>query len=118
MTRPDAPTRPRNTAGLLGFLLAILQTLAQILLAGVTTAIPLLAFDRGMDAASVGALFTAVALGLLLLAAATTGLGVVGLLRPDRPRVLAAIALGVGAHGVLVGLATLVLPPLVGLVLS
>lgn len=118
MTRTDPPTRPRNLAGLIGFLLAILMTVTQIVLAGATTAIPLLAYDRGLDAAGIGAIFTAIALGQLLLAAATTGLGVVGVVQRDRPRLLAAIALGVGAHGVLVGLATLVLPPLVGLALQ
>ncbi|TCL86030.1 MULTISPECIES: hypothetical protein [unclassified Rathayibacter] len=118
MTRTDAPGRPRNTVGLIGFLLAVVQTLTQILLAGVTTAIPVLAYGNGIDATSIGALFAGIALVQLLLAAATTGLGVAGVVRPGRPRILAAIALGVGAHGVLVGLATLVLPPLVGLVLQ
>ncbi|NQX17266.1 hypothetical protein [Rathayibacter sp. VKM Ac-2857] len=118
MTPPTPPARPRNTVGLVAFVLAIVQTLTQILLAGLTTAVPVLAFEKGIDATSIAALFVGIGLGQLLLAAATTVLAVVGVLRTGLPRALAWVALGVGAHGVLVGLATLVLPPLVGLVLQ
>ncbi|SMH48731.1 hypothetical protein SAMN06295885_3114 [Rathayibacter oskolensis] len=118
MTSSDSPPRRRDVPGLLGFVLAIVLTLTQIVQIGLSTAVPVLAFQAGLGVSDVGLLFTALGVGQLILAAATAVLGIVGVARRQGRAVLAGIALGVGGAGVVVGLTGLLLPPLLGFALQ
>jgi hypothetical protein len=117
VTSTPADSRPRNVPGLVGLVLAIVQTLVAVLQAGLSTAIPILAFQNGLGAGQIGALFSVFGVGQLLLALATALFGVIGVTRTGLPKVPAAIAVGVGGSGVIVGIASLLLPVLVGMTL-
>jgi hypothetical protein len=112
-----APRR-RNVPGVIAFVLAVLLTVTQIVQVCLTTVVPVLAYRNGLDATDIGAVFVVIGIGQLIVAALTTVLGVVGLARRGAPKVLAAIALGVGANGAIVQLSALILPPLIGVSLS
>ena len=117
MTSSEPQPRPRNVPGLIGFFLAVLMTLAQVVQIGVSTAIPVIAYENGVGAGQIGVIFAVIGVGHLLLAVATAVFGLVGVTRSGLPKILAAIALGVGCSGAVIALAGLVLPPLVGLAL-
>ncbi|PPF33480.1 hypothetical protein C5B93_13705, partial [Rathayibacter sp. AY1A2] len=108
----------RDVVGIVGLVLAIVLVLAQIGRTALTTAIPVLAFQGGFDTAQIGALFAALGVTMLVLATATAIVGVIGVARKDRARLLSAVALGVGASVAIVELGALVVPPLVGLSLQ
>ncbi|PPH02473.1 hypothetical protein, partial [Rathayibacter sp. AY1H3] len=95
-----------------------LEELAQIGRTALTTAIPVLAFQGGFDTTQIGALFAALGVTMLVLATATAIVGVIGVARKDRARLLSAVTLGVGASVAIVELGALVVPPLVGLSLQ
>jgi hypothetical protein len=118
VTTPAPSPRRRDAAGIVALVLAIVLIVAQIVQVALATAVPLLAFRNGLGADLGGAVFAVLGLGQLLLAVATAIVGVVGVLRKDRPKVLSAVALGVGGSVAVVQLAALVVPGLVGLALG
>jgi hypothetical protein len=115
---PAPQPRPRDVVGIVGLVLAIVLVLAQIGRTALTTAIPVLAFQGGFDTTQIGALFAALGVTMLVLATATAIVGVIGVARKDRARLLSAVTLGVGASVAIVELGALVVPPLVGLSLQ
>ncbi|PPG81036.1 hypothetical protein, partial [Rathayibacter sp. AY1H2] len=115
---PAPQSRPRDVVGIVGLVLAIVLVLAQIGRTALTTAIPVLAFQGGFDTTQIGALFAALGVTMLVLATATAIVGVIGVARKDRARLLSAVTLGVGASVAIVELGALVVPPLVGLSLQ
>ncbi|PPF16203.1 MULTISPECIES: hypothetical protein [unclassified Rathayibacter] len=115
---PAPHSRPRDVVGIVGLVLAIVLVLAQIGRTALTTAIPVLAFRGGFDTTQIGALFAALGVTMLVLATATAIVGVIGVARKDRARLLSAVTLGVGASVAIVELGALVVPPLVGLSLQ
>ncbi|WP_146076773.1 hypothetical protein [Rathayibacter tritici] len=104
--------------GIIGLVLAIVLVLAQVARTALTTTVPVLAYRGGLDTTQIGALFAALGVMMLVLATATALVGVIGVVRRDRPRLLSAITLGVGASVAIVELGALVVPPLVGLSLQ
>ncbi|PPG08060.1 hypothetical protein C5C18_05950 [Rathayibacter tritici] len=114
---PPQP-RPRDVVGIIGLVLAIVLVLAQVARTALTTTVPVLAYRGGLDTTQIGALFAALGVMMLVLATATALVGVIGVVRRDRPRLLSAITLGVGASVAIVELGALVVPPLVGLSLQ
>ncbi|WP_107573342.1 hypothetical protein [Rathayibacter caricis] len=118
MTSTAPAPRRRNVPGVIAFVLAVLLTVTQIVQVCLTTIVPVLAYRNGLGATDIGAVFVVIGIGQLILAALTAILGVVGVSRRGLPKVLAAIALGAGANGVIVQLSALILPPLIGVSLS
>lgn len=93
--------------------MAVAYVVIGIALTGVTSALPALLSRSGVDPTTIGLAFTVVAVVQLLLAAVVTLVGVIGLFRRDAPRILAGIAVGVGGSGLVLGMASLVIPPIV-----
>jgi hypothetical protein len=114
----DAPHTSRNLPGAVAFWLAIFYVAIQVAVSGASVAIPAMASFRGANLLGIGVIFTMIGISQLLLAVSVTILGAVGVTRKAAPRVLAAVALGVGGSGAVGGLASLVLPPLVGVALN
>jgi len=118
VTSTDSAPRRRNVPGVIAFVLAVLLTVTQIVQVCLTTIVPVLAYRNGLGVTDIGAVFVVIGIGQLIVAALVVVLGVVGVARRGAPKVLAAIALGAGANGVIVQLAALILPPLIGVTLS
>jgi len=109
---PGAQPAPVNVAGRVAVVLAIVTLVYGIVTQAVSVSAPFLLRDA--SATSIGVVFLFVGIGALLLSLATAICGGIGLIRRDRPRIAAAVALGVGASGTILGIAGLVVPPLVG----
>ncbi len=114
----DAPHTSRNVPGAVAFGFAIVYVAIQVAVSGASVAIPAMASFRGANLLGIGAIFTMICILQLLLAVSVTILGDVGVTRKAAPRVLAAVAVGVGGSGIVGGVASLVLPPLVGITLN
>lgn len=110
---PSTAQKPGNAAGTTAFVLAVAYVVVGIALTGVTSALPALLSRSGVDPTTIGLAFTVVAVVQLLLAAVVTLVGVIGVVRRGAPRILAGIAVGVGGSGLVLGSASLIVPPLV-----
>jgi hypothetical protein len=71
VTTFEPSPRSRNVAGLIGFVLAVVLTIAEVVQAGLGTAIPLLAYRNGVGAGQIGVMFLFVGIGHLIFAVIT-----------------------------------------------
>lgn len=110
--------RSRNVPAVVGLAINVVAVLLQIATSALGVLVPVLAQRTAASLNEVAAVFAGVGVVVVLLHLAGGALGLVGLLTAGRTRALAGAAFGIGVVGAVVTLAGLVLPPLLGAVLS
>ncbi|CAN5214032.1 hypothetical protein BH11ACT3_BH11ACT3_09380 [soil metagenome] len=102
--------------GRVALVLAIITVATQAIWTVVTSFLPTVMYNMQLSSTSIAALFAVVNLVHTIFAAATLVFGLLGLRGAGR-KVAAGIGVGVGGAGVIVGLVSLIIVPLVGFAL-